>query len=157
VVAVEISDKPGWDFVPFPPEILSPDMEPRRHIQHALKNSWWFVHGLLHSNAKMHCGTAYDLPEALGHFDVAVLGAVLAHTVSPLRIVEQCAGRSDAIIIAEIYKPELEGRPVCQLNPSAENKDWGTWWYFSTALFQQYLGCLDLPRAASSTALSALS
>jgi SAM-dependent methyltransferase len=142
VVAVEVTDDPGWDFVPFPPEMLAPEMEPRRRIMHALKNSWWLVHGLFRSNAKMHYGTAYDLPEGLGQFDVAVLASVLTHTASPLKIIEQCARRSNAIIIAETYRLDLEGCPVCLFNPSPENKDWGTWWYFSTDLFRQYLAVL---------------
>jgi SAM-dependent methyltransferase len=142
IVAVEVTDDPGWDFVPFPAEMLAPEMQSRRQIMHALKNSWWFVHGLFNSSAKMHYGTAYDLPEGLGQFDVALLASVLTHTAAPLRIIEQCARRSNSIIIAETFRPDLEGRPVCLLNPSMENKDWGTWWYFSTDFFRQYLAVL---------------
>jgi hypothetical protein len=146
VVSIEVPDDPGWDFVPFPAEVLVPQMPARREIQRKLKNSWHLVHKAFHSKAQIRYAPAEALPDDLGEFDVAVLGSLLTHTETPVRIIERCARRSQAIIITEMYWPDLEGRPVCLLNPSAENKDWGTWWQFSTDFFSQYLRVLGFEK-----------
>jgi hypothetical protein len=79
VVSTEVTDEPGWDFVPYPPPVLEPVYGPRREIMRSLKDSYWFAHHAHRSKAKMHYGDVYNLPEALGHFDVAVMLAVLLH------------------------------------------------------------------------------
>jgi O-methyltransferase len=142
VVAVEVTDDPGWDFVPFPPAVMDAVYEPRREVMRGVKNSFWFTHAAYRSRARLYYGDAYNLPDALGRFGVAVLGSVLLHCRCPLGIVEQCARRADALIITDLYCPELEGQPVCGLVPTAENREWGTWWRFSTDFFLQFLGVL---------------
>ncbi len=42
-------------------------------------NGYWLAHRLLNSRAEVYYGTAYDLPEGLGHFDLAVVGMMLPH------------------------------------------------------------------------------
>jgi len=66
-----------------------------------LKNSYWFSHAALQSKAKVCYGDAYNLPAALGDFDIAVMGAVLLHCRDPLRIVQQCAKRAKSLIIVD--------------------------------------------------------
>ncbi len=145
VVALEVRDDPGWDFVPFPDAVMAPVYEPRREHMRRIKNSWWFVHAAFKSQAKMIYADAYAIPD-MGQFDVALMGAVLLHTRAPLQIVEQCAKWAKTIIITDLLWPDLEGRgAVCRLSPTAENKDWGTWWHFSTAFFAQYLRVLGYP------------
>jgi hypothetical protein len=145
VVALEVRDDPGWDFVPFPDAVMAPVYEPRREVMRRIKNSWWFVHAAFESRAKMIYADAYAMPD-IGQFDVALMGSVLLHTRAPLQIVEQCAKRAGTIIITDLLVPDLEGcGPVCRLWPTAENKDWGTWWQFATAFFAQYLRVLGYP------------
>ena len=140
VVAVEVEDEPGWDFVPYPPPVLNKEtLEQRKRIMAELKNSFWYTHAAHHSKAKLIYGSAYQLPDALGEFDVALMAAVLLHCHSPLQIIEQCARRAKVLVITDMFYPELEGRPVCRLAPTEANKDWGTWWHFSTDLLVQYL------------------
>jgi O-methyltransferase len=107
-----------------------------------LKNSYWFSHAAHGSKAKVYYGDVYDLPDALGHFDIAVMGAVLLHCRDPLRIVEQCARMATLLIITDMFYPELEGAPVCRLAPSPQNFLWHTWWHFSTHYFTQFLAVL---------------
>jgi hypothetical protein len=83
------------------------------------------------------------LPDEIGTFDIALMGAVLLHTRAPLQIVEECGKRSNTVIIADRYIAELEGQPVCRLIPTAENADaFDSWWFFSTAFFTQFLGIM---------------
>ena len=94
VISVEVTDEHGWDFVPYPDARLEEVFGPRRIVMQQLKNSYWFSHAALQSKAKVYYGDAYNLPAALGEFDIAVMGAVLLHCRDPLRIVEQCAKRA---------------------------------------------------------------
>src|ERR1044072_2560745 len=75
VISVEVTDKHGWDFVPYPNSRLEQVFGPRRIVMHQLKNSYWFGHAALKSRAKVYYGDAYNLPGALGEFDIAVMGA----------------------------------------------------------------------------------
>jgi O-methyltransferase len=142
VISVEVTDEPGWDFVPYPDSRLEEVFGPRRIVMQQLKNSYWFSHAALRSKAKVYYGDAYNLPAALGDFDVAVMGAVLLHCRDPLRIVEQCGKRAKSLVIAEKFYPELEGAAVCRLAPTPENFRWDTWWHFSTQFFTQFLGVM---------------
>ena len=94
VISVEVTDEHGWDFVPYPDARLEEVFGPRRIVMQQLKNSYWFSHAALQSKAKVYYGDAYNLPAALGEFDIAVMGAVLLHCRDPLRIVEQCGKRA---------------------------------------------------------------
>lgn len=142
VVAVEITDDPGWDFVPFPDAVLAPIYAPQRDDMRRMKNGFWFAHAAFRSKVQMHYGDVYNLPEALGQFDIAIMANVLLHCHSPTRIIEQCAKRANIILIVELLFPDLEGKPVCRLVPTVENREWGTWWNFSTDFFVQYLSVL---------------
>jgi O-methyltransferase len=116
-----------------------------------IKNSWWHTHRAFNSMAKLAYANAYDLPDEIGTFDIALMGAVLLHTRAPLQIVEQCAKRSTTVIIADRYIGELEGQPVCRLIPTAENEDYHSWWDFSTTLFAQFLGVMGFVRPVVTT------
>jgi SAM-dependent methyltransferase len=142
VVAVEITDDPGWDFVPFPDTVLAPIYAPRREGMRRMKNGFWFAHASLASKVQMHYGDACNLPDDLGQFDIAIMANVLLHCQNPTKIIEQCAKRAKIILIVEPLSPDLEGKPVCRLVPTAENREWGTWWNFSTDFFVQYLSVL---------------
>jgi SAM-dependent methyltransferase len=142
VVSIEVTAEHGWDFVPYPAEKLQEVFGPRRIVMQQLKNSYWFSHAAHGSKAKVYYGDVYDLPDALGHFDIAVMGAVLLHCRDPLRIVEQCARMATLLIITDMFYPELEGAPVCRLAPSPQNFLWHTWWHFSTQYFTQFLAVL---------------
>jgi SAM-dependent methyltransferase len=151
VVAVEVPDEPGWDFVPYPNSVMAPIYEPRRIGMTRIKNSFWFMHAACCSKARLLYTDAYRLPDALGSFDVAVMGAVLLHCHSPLQIVEQCAKRANSLVIAERFFPDLEGSAVCRLVPTSENKAWDTWWEFSTDFLIQFLRVMGFTRLQLTT------
>src|SRR5881398_1539643 len=76
VVSVEVTDDPGWDFVPYPAASLQEVLEPRREIMQRLKNSYWFAHAAHKSKAQVCYGDVYHLPDQLGEFDIALMGSV---------------------------------------------------------------------------------
>src|SRR6184192_2553501 len=108
VVSVEVTAEHGWDFVPYPAEKLQRVFEPRRTVMRQLKNSYWFSHAAHGSKAKVYYGDVYNLPDALGQFDIAIMGSVLLHCRDPLRIVEQCGKIASLLIITDMFYPELE-------------------------------------------------
>jgi O-methyltransferase len=142
VVSVEVTEEHGWDFVPYPIQRLEEVLGPRRLVMQQLKNSYWFSHAAHRSNAKVYYGDVYNLPAALGQFDIAVMGAVLLHCRDPLRIVEQCGKMARLLIITDMFYPDLEGAPVCSLAPTPQNFLWHTWWHFSTQFFTQFLAVM---------------
>ena len=127
--------KGTWEFVPYPESFMKSNRADRRTGIPRLQNSFWLTRKLHGSSSKVYYGDANSIPDALGRFDIALLAAVLLHCQSPTRIIEQCAKRSNCIIIAERLFPELEGKPVCRLVPDVDNKAWDTWWDFSTEFF----------------------
>jgi O-methyltransferase len=113
-----------------------------------LKNSFWFLHRLNRSKARLCYGDSCCIPNDLGTFDVAVMAAILLHCERPVRIIAECAKRADTLIVTDMYRPELEGHPVCRLVPDPNNKIWDTWWYFSTDFFRQYFGVLGFQQTS---------
>jgi len=150
VVSVEVTDDPGWDFVPYPAAALEEVIAPRREIMRRLKNSYWFAHAAHASKAQIHYGDVYHLPPGLGEFDLAVMGSVLLHLHSPLQVVAQCAQRAETLVITEMFHPELEGKPVCRLVPNIRNFKWGTWWNFSTSFFTEFLAVMGFSETSIS-------
>ena len=71
VISVEVTPEHGWDFVPYPTAKLQEVFGPRRVVMQQLKNSYWFSHAAHRSKAKVYYGDVYNLPAALGEFDVA--------------------------------------------------------------------------------------
>jgi SAM-dependent methyltransferase len=142
VVSVEVTAEHGWDFVPYPASKLEEILGPRQIVMQRLKNSYWFSHAAHHSRAKVYYGDVYNLPAALGKFDIAVMAAVLLHCRDPLRIVEQCGKMANSLIIADKFHPDLEDAPICRLAPTPQNFLWHTWWHFSTQFFTQFLAVM---------------
>lgn len=142
VVAVELGPDAEWDIVPYPELDLGAIREERRQIMERLRNGFWWAHERRGSRAKVHYGDVYALPDELGHFDVAIMAAVLRHTRDPLRIIEGCARHAESLVITEIHLPELDGAPVASFLPSRESPTWDTWWEFSPDLFVRFLGVL---------------
>ncbi len=151
VVSVEVTGDHSWDFVPYPAARLEEVFGPRRIIMQQLKNSYWFSHAAHQSKAKIYYGNVYNLPAALGEFDIAVMGSVLLHCRDPLRIVEQCGKVARSLIIIDMFHPDLEGAPVCRLAPTPQNFLWHTWWHFSTQFFTQFLAVMGFTTTQTST------
>lgn len=156
VVTVELPmDRNFWNAVPYESLGLArgrergwTDVEKQFH-EHIgrIRNGFWFCHEKFASRARVHHGSAEDLPAALGQFDVVLLASILLHSRSPVAILESCARLvSGSVIITEIHEPSLGEGPVCSLVPTADNKAWDTWWRFTPRFFTQFLEVLGFTR-----------
>jgi O-methyltransferase len=142
VTAVEVSDLIDWDYVPQAGVDMAAIRSERSVKMERVRNSFWLAHRELHSNARMHYGSAYDIPEALGTFDIAVVASLLLHVRDPLTVVENVARVADTVVITDVEEAGLGDAPVARLVPSRENANWDTWWHFTPQLFERFLGVL---------------
>jgi Methyltransferase domain len=144
VICIEVPESIGWDFVPFGPDVLTAEtLTDRRRDMRRMRHSFWYIHQTYGLKAKLLEADVYNLPSALGRFDIAVLAAVLLHTKSPHLVLAEVAKRADMIVITEPHTPHLDNcGPVLRLWPTHENRDWGTWWRSTPAFFRQYLAIL---------------
>ena len=105
VVALEVPDDPGWDFVPYPDDVLQPIFAPRRQRPDSTQefilvpaSSQWFKGAALLRQFLPYFGD-------LGTFDVAVMAAVLLHCKRPVEILAECAKRADTLLVTDRYFP----------------------------------------------------
>jgi O-methyltransferase len=148
VTAVELGVDDLWDVVPQRTHDLTSVLSDRVGVMERLRNSFWLTHRVLRLTARLYEGSVYALPPELGRFDVAVMAAVLLHTRSPVAVLERVANHvDDTLVIVDRYYPELDGAPVCRLEPTAENGVWDTWWAFSPAFFTAFAGLLGFQHA----------
>src|SRR5882762_4008921 len=83
VLSFDMSDARRQTFLPFKDNLYY--REPGRCAAvygaeiELWKNSYWLCHRLLNSRAEVYYGDIYHLPEALGQFDIAIVGSVLEH------------------------------------------------------------------------------
>jgi O-methyltransferase len=152
VVAVELPmDRNFWNAVPYEKLGLARDRDQgwtevekqfHEHIGR-IRNGFWFCHERFGSNARVYHGSAENLPQSLGQFDVVLLASILLHSRSPVAILESCARLvTDSVIITEIHDPALGEDAVCSLVPTVGNNAWDTWWRFTPRFFTQFLEVL---------------
>ena len=144
VVSVEAGDDNRWEFfwdIPDgTPAELSEKIATHREMMLRLKNSYWLAHSAFGSNARVHYGSAYDIPNELGQFDISVLGCVLLHNKSPLQILEDCAKRTrETIVVVEVFRETQLSQTRVVFQPGARERQWHTWWSFSPVYFSEIL------------------
>jgi SAM-dependent methyltransferase len=142
VVSFDLGPDVRWDIVPRGgPAAAAGGEEGKRREVERLVNAYWFAHRLLGSSAKAYHGNVYELPEALGPFDVVVLGAILLHLRDPFRALQSVSRLStDAIIVTDLYF--ASDLPVMRFVPNRESAAADTWWLISDACMTQMLGVL---------------
>lgn len=152
VVAVELPmDRDFWNSVPYESMGLArgkvagwteAEEQFHDHIKR-IRNGFWYCHRQFASSAQVYHGSAENLPEDLGKFDVVLLGSVLLHSRSPVAILESCARLvTETVIITEKNWSDLGEGPVCSLVPTMGNMAWDTWWSFTPRFFTQFLEVL---------------
>lgn len=143
VVSFDMADGSQWDVVPQSAIRKDPAAyrEANQRDHQRLKNAYWFAHARLESKAKVLYGNIYDIPDAAGPFDVAVMGMIVGHLRDPLHAMANVAKLCRShLIIANQYL--VSDAPRAFLIPSKENKEWNCWWALSSNVLEQMLGIL---------------
>src|SRR5438132_6567112 len=102
VVSFDMVSGGQWDVVPQKKYRVDPQsyMALLVEADRRLKNAYWFTHERVGSKAKAFYGDVYNLPEALGPFDVAVFGMIITHLRDAFRALYSASRlvRGDLII-----------------------------------------------------------
>jgi SAM-dependent methyltransferase len=156
VVSFDMSDVRQQTFVPFPNKRARPDAAGWT-AEYAewfdrWKNAYWFCHRSLGSRAQVFYGDILDLPNALGPFDVTIVGSVLEHLRDPAKALESIAGVTGDTMV--IVTPIVDtDEPIARFEPRAANREQDfTWWTYSRGLYRELLGILGFTIERISTA-----
>lgn len=104
-----------------------------------LKNSYWYSHQKLSSNAVAMYGDIYDIPTSDQSFDIAVLGQILVHLRDPITAIAEAARICrDTLIITEgvFDNPEPTGRLHATLDNGGPPY---IWWALSLEAYRKLL------------------
>jgi SAM-dependent methyltransferase len=129
-----------WDIPDRAPAELANKVASHREMMSRLRNSYWLAHGAFESHARVHYGSAYSIPPALGRFDISVIGCVLLHNKNPLQILENCARLTrDTVIVVEVFRETQLAQSPAMFQPTSNERLWHTWWSFSPVYFVDIL------------------
>ena len=150
VVSLEVSEDFRWDFYWDLQDAVPVDIGARREVQQTdiekMKNSYWFCHKVFSSKAKVHYGSAYNIPEGLGKFDISVLCCILLHNKHPLQILENCARvTSETVVITEPFRKRPIPQASMEFRPTDNQHSWHTWWGFAPDFFVNVLRSMGFP------------
>jgi SAM-dependent methyltransferase len=146
VVSHDMSDVHQQKLIPFATKTYYRDRETwaaeyGREIER-WQNAYWLCHRLLGSRAEVFYGDVYDLPPALGEFDIAIVGAVLEHLpdqVSALAAIAKLTKERMILVTPLLDTPE----PIARFEAQASNPAYDfTWWTYSEGLYREVLAIL---------------
>ena len=139
VLSFDMSDPRQFRFLPFKDKAYYCD--PERWAEQfgaeieRWKNAYWLCHRLLDSRAEVFYGNIYDLPVALGQFDVAIVGAVLEHLSDPISALASIARLTRETVVVVTPLLETEER-IAQFQGSANHPENDfTWWIYSVGIY----------------------
>jgi hypothetical protein len=118
VVAFDVGPGQPFDLVPLAahPDLASA-FAGMDQLMEPLRNSYWFSHKLLKSNAQVVYGNIYDLPSGIGLVDIATFGSILLHLRDPfLALANAARFVRETIIVTDCFhgipsENVLMGRP----------------------------------------------
>jgi SAM-dependent methyltransferase len=155
VVSVEAASPSRWDTLPFAQKLHfidrpSWDVHVNTYLDR-VKRSYWLAHRELGSEARVHYGDAYDLPDSLGLFDVVVAGQILVHLRDVIRAITSISRRcgktlivADGMVLSDEPSSLFYGRAN---NPERDH----SFWRHSVGLYRELLGMLGFRLEAQGT------
>lgn len=107
-----------------------------------VKRSYWYVYNALNSKNRVVYGDIYNVPAAMGMFDVAIIGQFLVHNRSGIDVLEAVAkNTSDYMIITEGIWPTKE--PGGKFIGRADRPgDFYSNWLYSPPFYYEVMGML---------------
>ncbi len=106
------------------------------------KNGYWFAHRAYNSAARAVYGDIYNVPEALGLFDVVIVGAVVEHLSDPIRAlasIARVAGHS-LVINTDVLKTD---EAIAKFMGDSERPDIDyVFWVYSVGVYRHVLRML---------------
>lgn len=164
VVCCDLSPNLAWDIVPYDGvDVKRRISETKSHIE-KINNAFWLGHKAFNSSAKVAYTTAYDIPEDIGTFDVAVFGLVLLHLRDPFRALESILRHCERkVVVVETMMSRKQkwiwsvlnrlqrvpSHPIFFL-PSSTRKQTQdtTWWKFPEWTMERFLEVLGFEKSS---------
>jgi hypothetical protein len=144
VVSFDMGAGSQWNIVPF----VAPQFDGEQLRENCVRgrdrlvNGYWLAHRLLGSSAQAFYGSVEDLPEALGPFDVVLLGMILPDLRDPFAALASAArlAAETVIITQQRYVSE---DPAMRFMPDPETlRPDRAWWLMSESLVERMLNVL---------------
>jgi len=156
VLSFDIGDARQFKCLPFKNKLYYSDHE-RWAEQYGAeieqwKNAYWLCHRLLLSRAEVFYGDIYDLPAALGQFDVAIVGSVLEHLSDPISALASITRLTKESVVVVTPLLETEER-IARFHGSASHPENDfTWWIYSLGIYSEVFKMLgfSIARVANS-------
>jgi len=149
VVAVDLPPGHPPDLVPLPGIDLAKNGASGALTATAVRNSWWFAHKALNSNAAAIYADIYGLPDDIGRFDVSTFGAILLHLKRPFCALQEAARKTDKAIVITDLIPEIlygtDSNNFVEFNPGNESENLVNWWTFTPVSIARMLRVLGFP------------
>jgi methyltransferase family protein len=120
VVSFDVSDPSDLNYVPYQHPRFPAERVRRDHmaVTPKIANAYWYAHRALGSKAKVFYGNVNDLPDALGRFDIVVVGMILPHLRDPFQALYSASRRcSDTLVVTQQASP-LGALPSAQFMPN---------------------------------------
>ena len=141
VVSFDMSDVRQQTLLPFKDKLYYQDRERWAELYGAevekWKNAYWLCHRLLQSRAEVFYGNIYELPPALGEFDVVIVGAVLEHLSDQITAMASIARLTKETMVVVTPLLQTEER-IARFEPLASNPDYDfTWWTYSAGVYRE--------------------
>src|SRR5215210_8064134 len=112
VVSFDMSDVRQQTLLPFKDKLYYQDRERWAELYGAemerWKDAYWLSHRLLGSRAEVFYGSVYEVPAALGQFDIVIVGAVLEHLndqISALASISRVA-KETIVVVTPLLQTE---------------------------------------------------
>lgn len=146
VVPYDLGPGDSWDLLPTFAQDPADIATRMRTMIGDINDGFRYCRDRLDSKLQLRTGTAYDVPAALGTFDVITFGSVLLHLRDPMLALQRAAPRTQTIVICDRYWHELDNtRPDAQFAPVlGDELPWGgwTWWYVTPRAYENMLRLL---------------
>jgi SAM-dependent methyltransferase len=141
VVSLDMSDVRQQTLLPFKDKLYYQDRERWAELYGAemerWKDAYWLCHRLLDSRAQVFYGSVYDVPPALGQFDVVIIGSVLEHLSDQVTALGSIARVTKETLVVVTPLLQTEER-IARFEPLASNPDYDyTWWTYSAGVYRE--------------------
>jgi SAM-dependent methyltransferase len=156
VVSFDMSDVRQQTLLPFKDKLYYKDRERWAEAYGAeierWKDAYWLCHRLLDSRAEVFYGNVYELPPALGQFDVVIVGSVLEHLSDQITALASIARLTKETLVVVTPLLQTEER-IARFEPLASNPDYDyTWWTYSVGVYREVFRMLGFAVARITSA-----
>ena len=151
VTVYDLSKEQVWDIVPYSKCDYKQQILLRKEHINKINNAFWLAHRLYKSNAKMVYGTVYEIPDAIGEFDICTFGCILLHLRDPFLALQRASSHiKDTIIITDMPNEVanednnnyITHRTMRFLPDSSTCQHRDTWWLLSPELIAEFIKIL---------------